>query len=321
MVEINLNYLNEIIWKKVLWYTGETTNYSISSTGVVRNDITGKILKTNFSKGYERLNLNHNGKFKQYLVHRLVATAFIPNPDNKPEVNHINGVKSCNHVFNLEWVDRVENQRHSIQFGLANKKKTNRKKLTYDQVVDVCKLLEENVCSQVEIARIIGCSRQVIGRILRHQAYTDITKDYNIDKYTVKTYFGRWNEDNTSSKYTTAQIKEVCEMIDSANISLREISFKTKVHYQTVRNIYYGTCHKDISKDYSFMKNKKYPLYEKKKSQVIAICELLDKGLKVKDISQELNLPKQYIRDVKYGIIWKSISKEYNFMKKYLSKK
>lgn len=321
MVEINFNYLNEIIWKKVLWYTGETTDYSVSSTGIVRNDKTGKILKTNFSKGYERLNLSYHGKFKQYFVHRLVAMAFIPNPDNKPEVNHINGVKSCNHIFNLEWVDRSENQQHAIQYGLRNNKKINRKKLTYDQVVNICKLLEENVCNQMEIARIIGCSRQVVGSILRHKIYTDISKDYNIDKYTVKTYCGRWNTSKVSSKYTISQIKEVCELIDSANISLREISFKTKVQYPTVRNIYYGTCHKDISKNYSFMKTRKYPLYEKKKSQVIAICELLDKELKVKDISKELDLPKQYIRDVKYGCIWKSISKEYNFMKKYLSKK
>lgn len=315
MVEINFDYLNEIIWKKIILPNGDTTQYSISNSGVVRNDNSGKILKTNFSKGYERLNLTHNGKQNQYFVHRLVAIAFIPNPENKPEVNHINGVKSCNYVFNLEWVDRCENQHHSIQYGLRNTKPTNRKKLTEDQIIQVCKLLEENVCNQVEIARIIGCSRQVVGRILKHKAYVDISKSYNIDKYTVKTYFGRWRESTASTKYSKDKINEVCQYIDDGKISLREISFKTKIPYQTVRNIYYGTCHKNISSKYNFMKTKKRPLYDKKKSQIISICELIDKGYKIKDISNELGLPKQYIRDVKQGSIWKSISKEYNFMK------
>lgn len=66
-------------------------------------------------KGYLRVWLAKNGKRKSYMVHRLVAEAFIPNVDNKPEVNHIDGNKQNNSVDNLEWVTGSENVVHSFE--------------------------------------------------------------------------------------------------------------------------------------------------------------------------------------------------------------
>ncbi len=69
-------------------------------------------------KGYLRIQLSKNGEYHNFQVHRLVAEAFISNPENKPEVNHRNGNKQDNHVDNLEWVTTSENQIHAYGNGL-----------------------------------------------------------------------------------------------------------------------------------------------------------------------------------------------------------
>lgn len=72
---------------------------------------------------YPYIKISYKGELYRYKVHRLVAMTFIPNPDNKLEVNHIDGDKSNNNVWNLEWVTRLENQMHAQNIGLIRKKK------------------------------------------------------------------------------------------------------------------------------------------------------------------------------------------------------
>lgn len=74
---------------------------------------------------------NEQGKYKRVLIHRLVAVAFIPNPSEKAEVNHINGNKLDNRVENLEWVSREENIRHAYDNGLIDRKKQSIAKLKH----------------------------------------------------------------------------------------------------------------------------------------------------------------------------------------------
>jgi hypothetical protein len=86
--------------------------YEVSNLGDVRNKKTGRILKqVNLTNGYRQVNVS--SKHRHQYVHRLVANAFIPNPDNKPEVDHIDKNRSNNNVDNLRWASHQENNEYS----------------------------------------------------------------------------------------------------------------------------------------------------------------------------------------------------------------
>lgn len=101
------------------------TTYYITQDGKCYNSITGKYLKgqENYKNHYISYNLTlPDGTKKRCYAHRLVALAFIPNPENKTEVNHIDGNKSNNSVTNLEWATSIENKRHAVEIGLKTTK-------------------------------------------------------------------------------------------------------------------------------------------------------------------------------------------------------
>ena len=107
----------KVMWKKFI-YEGQETDYSVSTEGEVRKDTTNYILSQSSQQDYKFVGLIINGKQKRMRVHRMVALAFIDNPDNKPYVNHINGNRSDNNVENLEWVTPSENTQHAVDTGL-----------------------------------------------------------------------------------------------------------------------------------------------------------------------------------------------------------
>lgn len=101
------------IWRDIEGYEGL---YQVSSWGRVRivfcNDLYKILNPETTKKGYLRVDLYNGPSRKHFKVHRLVAKAFIPNPKNKPQVNHKDGNKKNNSVTNLEWVTDAENKKH-----------------------------------------------------------------------------------------------------------------------------------------------------------------------------------------------------------------
>ena len=110
--------MNEI-WKDIEEYEGL---YQVSNLGRVKRVTTGRILKgCKHSGGYLHICLYKNGSQFTKIIHRLVAQAFIPNPESKPQVNHIDEDKTNNMVSNLEWSTSNENNNHGTRNKRAGK--------------------------------------------------------------------------------------------------------------------------------------------------------------------------------------------------------
>jgi len=100
--------------------------YEINKLGEVRNVLKGNILKPRLVGGYLRIGLNKYNKQTLFTIHRLLARHFIPNPDNKPCVDHINKIKTDNRIENLRWVTHSEN---SQNYDVTNRNKLNEKNI------------------------------------------------------------------------------------------------------------------------------------------------------------------------------------------------
>jgi len=169
------------IWKDIEDFEGK---YQVSNFGRVKS-LKRKISESwkgnkaetiilNPLKGdrrYLQVSLWSNGKDHKRYIHRLVAKAFIPNPENKPQVNHKDGDKCNNAVNNLEWNTRSENVKHAISTGLN--KENGKPKLTHGNIISIFRMRNENV-PVYKIAKKYNVNPSCIYGVLRRDTYKHV---------------------------------------------------------------------------------------------------------------------------------------------------
>ena len=157
-------------------YYGKSYNYNV------------KELKSNISsKGYVKITIHYDNKHYNFWIHRLVASAFIKNKHNKNDVNHKDGIKTHNYVWNLEWTTRKENVYHAEINNLTHHPYGEQCfcKITEKTVINVCKMILQNRTPS-EIKEKNNISTNMFQYILHQRKWKHITKLYDFSNYRYK---------------------------------------------------------------------------------------------------------------------------------------
>lgn len=163
-------------WRDVVGMDGK---YSVSDSGLIMSNVRGKILKLTLNPyGYLQVCVKPNGrkgKSKVIKAHRAVAMAFLENPEGKPSVNHIDGIKTNNDKKNLEWSTYSEQMIHAISLGLKvmpQGEDAYSAKLSHDQVLDIFSRKHGTIRN---IGNEFGVSHSTISRIRTGRNWSSVT--------------------------------------------------------------------------------------------------------------------------------------------------
>ena len=185
VIEYSKDLLNPEI--KPIIINDKQTGYFVTNIGEIYDRNRVPIKQYTNSGGYKTCwlrGINENKKWSTpILVHRMVAQAFIPNPDNKEEINHRNCDTTFNWVGNLEWVTHDENIKYSDHLGhrVCGIQHKNAK-CTEEQIHQVCKLLEKDTMAMNDISRVTGVPLRTITHIRFGNGWSHISSQYNIPK-------------------------------------------------------------------------------------------------------------------------------------------
>lgn len=209
--------------------------YKISDCGKVFSARNGKEMKAQINDGYYVVRLFDGTKYHFKRVHRLVAENFLDNPECFPIVNHIDHVRTNNHVSNLEWCDHSHNSSESAKKYPERWK--NNSSIDAEMAHKICTRIQEGGRNK-EISEELGVSRDIVTKIRNKRSWRDVSKNYAMtrDKFSVSEETVRW----------------VCRMI-SKNLSNREILSRCSskgVSRELIRDIKSKNAWEHISKEY-----------------------------------------------------------------------
>ena len=225
-------------WADIAGYEGL---YQISTFGRVKSFnglwCSEKILRPylmNKGKGYLVIRLTKNGKEQSFLIHRLVASAFIPNPCQLPEVDHVYGMTFDNSIWNLRWATRLENMQAAVKLGLINVpcgQNSHKAKLTNEQVVYIRN--NPDALNIMQLAQKFGVDFTAISLIQLGKTYKNAGGE--IRKKIVR----------TGAKLTPAQVAEIRKNAEGLNV--HQLAEKFKVDPTTISNVQTGKTYRNVS--------------------------------------------------------------------------
>jgi len=222
-------------WKAI---PGPTPDYEIREDGAIRSFKTGEWveMKPRIHKvGYYMVALSYQGKPTKQYLHRILAQAFIPNPNNLPEINHKNGIKTDNSIENLEWVTHKRNMEHAKATGI---RKPQKSKYSDEQVRAVLLKWSVDGLSQTEISAALGIPQQFVSLFL--SGYRTKYKSVREMREAIgkKHFIGESHPMSVLSDEEVMQIKQQLAGGKSAYQIFKEGGFG--VSYPTINSIMHG---------------------------------------------------------------------------------
>ena len=285
-------YIHDYInpeWKTVVVDGTEIQDYEVSSLGGIRNKYKNIIIQTyKLNGGYIFIRLP--GKYSG-MVHRIVAQTFVPNPENKPEVNHINGIKTFNWYKNLEWATRQENATHALETGLIlTGENAPSAKHTEEDVHEVCKLAEQGM-GAAEISKVLNFSKSFVVGIMYRGEWKGVTSQYKIPQAK------KFHDENT--------IHEICKLLSKGKSPVEIANELSDIHvkWDDVQAIRKGKAWRRISNQYDIPGLEKNDITEDRSSDKIR--ELLKQGIMDTNVIadklgiEKTKFKKQYIMKVR----------------------
>lgn len=217
-------------------------NYFVDREGRVWNKKGEEKAQFLSSHGYPSVVIwkNNKGTFKA--VHRFVAKAFIPNPENKPCVNHIDGDKTNNKVDNLEWVTYSENTIHALEMGLKVPEQgedVHNSKITNEQAKEACELFMEGLGPK-EVSNLLGIPEHTVSGIRLKRIWKSVSEGYDFPPI--------------NRAFSDKTVHWICQQLEAGmrNKDIVASSPDSKVDKNIVTKIRNKKRYTDISSQYSF---------------------------------------------------------------------
>ena len=150
--------------------------YEVSTLGRIRRTESGRLRTLSLAQGRKYINvcLSGGGQAATPDVHRLVAQAFVPNPENKPMVNHIDGDKMNNRASNLEWSTQVENSVHAVDLGLIKSGTRAYNSRLNDDAVKEMRRLHQTGVSYADLGRAYGVDGSTVSSAVRRVTWKHV---------------------------------------------------------------------------------------------------------------------------------------------------